>query len=136
MESPTLRALQFLESIAVEAQMTGQAAALSEEISHHMITAAAIARELLRKYSSHAFITGMAAAIRFTYPEYARQIDLTFPDLERWATYLPSEDDMRQNGVVEGFVFDLLKRCAAEELTAVWGRMIYPYLPGIAPTRL
>ncbi|NJM99196.1 MAG: hypothetical protein HC800_20505 [Phormidesmis sp. RL_2_1] len=134
MESPTLRARQLLESMTTKTQMDGAAAALATGIANHTITAVAISRELLRQYSSNAFIAGMADAIRFAYPECARQIDLTFPDLERWASCLPCEAELAQSGRVEGFVFDLLKRCAAEELTAVWGRMIYPYIQLIAPT--
>ena len=127
MKCPTTQGLWLLEAITIRAEMTGRAEALSQAISNRTIAAVAISRELLRQYSSNAFIAGMAEAIRFTYPECARQIDLTFPDLKRWTAYLPSEDELGRSGVVEGFVFDLLKRCAAEELTAVWGRMVYPY---------
>ena len=127
MESPTMQALQLLEAITIKANMTGRAEALSQAISNRTITAVAISRELLRQYSSNAFIAGLSEAIRFTYPECARQIDLTSPDLDDWTAYLPNEDELGRSGVVEGFVFDLLKRCAAEELAAIWGRMIYPY---------
>ena len=127
MESPTIQGVLLLEAITRKAEMTGRAEALSQAISGQMIIAVAIAQELLRRYSSNVFIAGMAEAIRFAYPECARQIDLTFPKLEHWTAYLPSEDELGRSGVVEGFVFDLLKRCAAETLTAVWGRMIYPY---------
>lgn len=131
MESHTLEGLRLLELITVEAKMAGKAEALAAGISNHTIVAIAIARDLLRKYSSNAFIAGMTDAIRFAYPECVRQIDLTFADLEGWALYLPSEAEFAQSGVVEGFVFDLLKRCNAETLTAVWGRMIYPYIQTI-----
>ena len=127
MECFTTQGLRLLEAITIRAEMTGRAEALSQAISNRTITAVAIARELLRKYSGNVFIAGLSEAIRFTYPEYAREIDLTFPKLENWTAYLPSEDELGRSGVVEGFVFDLLQRCAAETLTAVWGRMVYPY---------
>ena len=128
MECPTTQGLLLLEAITRKAGMTARAEALSQAISNGTIIAVAIARDLLRQYSSNVFIAGLSEAIRFLYPpECARQIDLTFPKLEHWAAYLPNEDELGRSGVVEGFVFDLLKRCAAETLTAVWGRMIYPY---------